>query len=107
MDIVELERKKLERVRELQDLHKDYLWLFYGRKRGKRRADRVRDHLFETCFMWDVMIDQDEPATDLGLAFREGRRSVALHIRYMLEPKNFTDEALMEKIQEEQGYGMD
>lgn len=104
MDVNEdIEVAKQKRIAELQDLHKDYVRIF--QKRGS--AKRVLEHLYEVGFMWDITLIQDESNADTGMAFREGRRSMALHIRYMLERENFTNEALTKKIAEEHYHAMD
>lgn len=103
MDALDIELAKQKRISELQDLHKAYRRLFLRRGAAKQ----VLAHLNKVCFMKAITYVPDESSPEIGMAVREGRRSVALHIQYMLEPENFTDETLTQKMTEEHYHAMD
>ena len=83
------DREKIKQ--ELIDLHRAYRRVF-GSRRGFAR--RVLEDLEHRTGLNRTVFDPEGPNHGYVAAWLEGRRSIGLHIRYMLDPANFTDEAL-------------
>ncbi|MBW1989419.1 MAG: hypothetical protein JRI97_07720 [Deltaproteobacteria bacterium] len=85
-----------KRITQLRDLHRAYRRVFMRRGAAKEvlRDLERRTYLNGTRFHPD-MVNPAENAI-----FQEGRRSVGLHIRFMLDPENFTDEALLNRARQ-------
>ena len=87
----EMQARDLRRARieSLLDLHKSYMAMFLA-----PGSELARRDLAVRGFKARVMYEPGAARPAEQLIFREGRRSFLLHIEYMTDPANFTDEAL-------------
>jgi len=84
-------------LNKLRDLHRAYKLTF--KSRGLSR--QVFDDLMTATVDEPKMLNLKHPHPDALAVFREGRRSIGQHIRFMLDEKNFTEDAFKQNLSEE------
>lgn len=84
-----LDELRQKRIQDLIDLHRAYHMVF-----ASPGADLVLKDLALRGFKNRVLYDPDSANAVNDALFREGRRSLLMHVEYMIDPMNFTEEAL-------------
>jgi len=96
----ELTPEESARLEELRQLHRAYQFVL-----GRRGlAKRVLTDLMTATVEEPLMLDVRHPHPEALALFREGRRSIGQHIRFMMDPANFTETAFVKNMMEENGH---
>lgn len=94
MDLTEKEQSYLNKIR---DLHRAYKVTFKSRGMSKQ----VLEDLMTATIDEPRMLNVKHSHPEILAVFREGRRSIGQHIKFMLDDKNFTEDAFKQNLTEE------
>jgi len=98
---MELTRSEQKYLTKIRDLHRAYKVTF--KKRGM--SARVLDDLMTATVDEPKMLNLKHAHPEALAVFREGRRSIGQHIRFMLDESNFTEDAFRQNLTEEMKNG--
>ena len=94
MDLTDQDQQHFQKLR---DLHRAYKRVF----KSRGLSQTVYEDLMAATVHEPKMLNVKHPHPEILAVFREGRRSIGQHIKFMMDENNFTEDAYKKNLTEE------